>query len=489
VCFLCSKPSSYVCEVCGLVEFCSKDHERVHRPENFCFPFKVELKPDIGRTLVATRDIEPLELIMWDSPAALGPRMGGLPVCLECLKPAKNDSFCSKCGWPVCNKECEEGNAHRNECEILSKTKEKIDFSDVTKVCEAYRLITPFRLLMVKRRNPEVWERLSYLMDHNKERQQDKELWNTYQIYVNRYLQTCDTDFTSEEIDRVSGLLWTNSFSCARGEGQAIFPTFSFASHSCIPNCASSVFPNKTLALQAKKKIQTGEELTISYISTLQGLLKRKMKLREKWFFECCCLRCSDPTELGSQASSLLCQVCNQADSLVTSKDVTDSKALWCCNKCVAYLSADEVHNIENRFALKMQQIEHSNKEEFEEMLKYAGKELHENHFLMVLLKRHLIGLYCLTLEDLNIPTLEKVKGYCESIEKVYNTIDPGYHKDRGTILRALSEVSKILAKKYLAEGRETEEDFKKRVELCVKIFQESQNCMFVRLKKEPKKI
>ena len=33
---------------------------------------------------------------------------------------------------------------------------------------------------------------------------------------------------------------------------QAIFPTFSFMSHSCAPNCAHSVFPNKTLALQVE---------------------------------------------------------------------------------------------------------------------------------------------------------------------------------------------------------------------------------------------
>jgi len=38
-------------------------------------------------------------------------------------------------------------------------------------------------------------------------------------------------------------------------------------------------------------------------------MLKRRTKLREKWFFDCSCSRCSDPTELGSHASSLLCQV------------------------------------------------------------------------------------------------------------------------------------------------------------------------------------
>ena len=36
-----------------------------------------------SRFVVATRDIEPLELVMWDNAAALGPRMGTAPVCLQ----------------------------------------------------------------------------------------------------------------------------------------------------------------------------------------------------------------------------------------------------------------------------------------------------------------------------------------------------------------------------------------------------------------------
>jgi len=44
------------------------------RPDNFCFPFTVQFRENKGRVLVASRDIEPLELIMWDEAAALGPR-------------------------------------------------------------------------------------------------------------------------------------------------------------------------------------------------------------------------------------------------------------------------------------------------------------------------------------------------------------------------------------------------------------------------------
>ena len=47
-------------------------------------------------------------------------------------------------------------------------------------------------VLQVKEKIPELWERLSYLMDHNEERQQDAELWGTYRDHVNRSARNTD---------------------------------------------------------------------------------------------------------------------------------------------------------------------------------------------------------------------------------------------------------------------------------------------------------
>ena len=58
VCFLCAKKSTFICEKCGLVAFCSEACQKVHRPEDFCFPFMVEQRPGEGRFVVAVRDIE-----------------------------------------------------------------------------------------------------------------------------------------------------------------------------------------------------------------------------------------------------------------------------------------------------------------------------------------------------------------------------------------------------------------------------------------------
>ena len=47
---------------------------------------QVQHSPTVGRFLVASRDIQPLELVLWDKAAAVGPGADTLPVCLECFR-------------------------------------------------------------------------------------------------------------------------------------------------------------------------------------------------------------------------------------------------------------------------------------------------------------------------------------------------------------------------------------------------------------------
>ena len=59
----------------------------------------------VGRYVVATRDISPLDLILIDYPAAFGPNHDTAPVCLECLLPVDKESVyeCNSCGLPLCS--------------------------------------------------------------------------------------------------------------------------------------------------------------------------------------------------------------------------------------------------------------------------------------------------------------------------------------------------------------------------------------------------
>ncbi len=53
----------------------------------YCFPYRADYKEGIGRILVATRTIKPMELILVDPGTVKGPNYTTTPACLECLLP------------------------------------------------------------------------------------------------------------------------------------------------------------------------------------------------------------------------------------------------------------------------------------------------------------------------------------------------------------------------------------------------------------------
>ena len=98
--------------------------------------------------------------------------------------------------------------------------------------------------------------------------------------------------------------------------GKAIYPTFSFLSHSCMANARFdyylsrsflgklslsrySVDPDNKMSIRASWGIKKGEEITIQYISFLFGNSRRREEIKSCWFFECGCPRCSSISELG----------------------------------------------------------------------------------------------------------------------------------------------------------------------------------------------
>ena len=58
ICCFCCEPADKICPYCKLIYFCCDQHHSIHRPEDFCFPFRVETDAVVGRYVVATRDIK-----------------------------------------------------------------------------------------------------------------------------------------------------------------------------------------------------------------------------------------------------------------------------------------------------------------------------------------------------------------------------------------------------------------------------------------------
>lgn len=84
-CFLCGKHNCALCQHCSDVHTC-KLHFLSHRQNDYCFPFKIG---DDQNSLVASRDIQPLELILFERPLALGPKYYDTTQKVSFLKPKK----------------------------------------------------------------------------------------------------------------------------------------------------------------------------------------------------------------------------------------------------------------------------------------------------------------------------------------------------------------------------------------------------------------
>lgn len=81
----------------------------------------IEHKEPFGRCLVAKRDIQVNELILYDRPLLIGPRVNNYDkiFCVSCYKVLPKLLLCSaKCKFPVCA-DCVDSKQHKRECELI----------------------------------------------------------------------------------------------------------------------------------------------------------------------------------------------------------------------------------------------------------------------------------------------------------------------------------------------------------------------------------
>jgi len=329
-CFLCSEVTPQQCPHCPA--FTCPAHYSTHRTAQACRPFAVRYREEVGRYVVATRDIKAMEIILEEQkPAVLGPVYESRPVCLECLGPVDGSVTCIECALPLCGVECQGGPNHRPECKIFSGLEEKVKVEDLSAPVPLYGCITGIRLLSLKEEDEEMWGRLGMLMDHDQERRLEVEYWNIIQSTIVDYVLHdlgLSSKYSEAEVLRAVGLLRTNALYQPHTKGNVLYPTFSFLSHSCVSNASYSVAKDDSLMLRAQKDIACGEEITIQYISFMHGNYKRRRDIRSNWFFTCACSRCCDRTEFGTFLSAVLCAKCR--GPVLPEEDDIDA-ATWIC--------------------------------------------------------------------------------------------------------------------------------------------------------------
>ena len=90
ICAYCHVQANQRCTGCHETFYCSREHQKLHwrKHKNQCCAFKTCASSDaeMGRFIIATRDLKPGELILTESPLVIGPMAVTPPICLGCYK-------------------------------------------------------------------------------------------------------------------------------------------------------------------------------------------------------------------------------------------------------------------------------------------------------------------------------------------------------------------------------------------------------------------
>jgi len=489
-CSLCQAPTSLSCSACRVA--CCSLHLTAHRPADVCLPFTVRVGEGVGRYVVATRDIKAGQVILEDRPACLGPCFDTEAVCVECLGRPDGSVFCHLCQLPLCSEACRDGPNHRPECKMFAAMEPKVTIKQYPKspstsnssgrICHEYGCITVLRLLSLRDSDPDSWARVQLLMDHDEERRKELDYWKMFQKNVVDFIRIrgnlADT-YSDDEIHRAIGILRTNAFQVEHDymkavgtDGKAIYPTFSFLSHSCSANGRYVVMPDNKLELRAQVDIAAGEEVTIQYITFLFGNTRRRRDIHQCWFFDCRCPRCQDRTEFGLLFSAHACEECR--GPVLPENDVLYCK-VWRCENCGWETTAEKVEAIEREIEADMYDTYEYDSAKYRILLEKWSPKLHPNHFQVLLLKKRLAISMNGTLSFDQIR--EKISLQEEFLEK-YDLVDPGLTKWKGKLLFVICKLKMFLADQEMARERITKQEFTCQLQKCITGLDEVIQCL-----------
>ncbi|KAG5899749.1 hypothetical protein JTB14_006087 [Gonioctena quinquepunctata] len=459
----------------------------------------------VGRYAVAKENLKAGDVIFSEKPFAYGPKSDSPCICLGCYNSVDCTKVCSKCSWPVCGEACEKLPSHREcECEVFSGAGVKFQtVEDPAEVCLQYECLTPLRVLLAKEKHPRRWDEEISSMEAHNDRRKNTPIWKFNQHNIVEYLRgACKLDRFSEElIHTVCGILEINSFEARTTSGQLIrclFPKLAILSHNCVSNIHHAVDYKGTgdvgdcsVAVRAAVDIPKGGQLYSSYTYSLWPTLVRREFLRESKYFDCLCERCCDKTELGTHASSLKCQKCD--NGVILSTGPLDDKCEWKCTHCEFKTNAVAVRKVFAAIQADIDNVEYTvgpeGVEAGETIYKKYRSVLHPKNAYMNILRSVMDQLYGkvegYTLEDLPDILIERKVDLCQQLLEVLVVIEPGYSRIRGMTLYELHGPLMILARHQYQNDFINKDEFKNRLRKAIDTLGEALQI----LKQEPESL
>lgn len=299
-----------------------------HSKEN---PWKLDNIINIGRGLIATRDIDVNELILCEPALIIGP-VGSEKddiICVICFKLISKIDVCLSCWFPMCSNCLKVDKHFIKECSFL-KT---LNFNGRNeRPQQVIKFLTSIRGLFLNDNNKNVLNLLQCNRTSDTEKQID-DLLMSHENDNNHSLR--------DELVLIASVLNTNAFQVVANLSnnhsvnlKGLYPVMSLINHSCTANARYYTDSNYVTNLFARKKIKLGEEISISYSKILWSTPSRQSYLKITKQFTCKCVRCMDPTEASTFLSALKCfdRTCS---GLVLPVDPIDFVSSWKCLSCL----------------------------------------------------------------------------------------------------------------------------------------------------------
>lgn len=422
--------------------------------ENNKKPYIVRHSDVWGRYLVAARNLKAGEKIIQVEPLAMGPWAASDPVCLGCYKRfAKGSKIirCSGCGWRICSHTCSgltaNGAHKRLECNPLKEHNvvNLLETSSAEQIKLMYEAIFALRCLLLKKTDPERYATLLEMESLNELRQKISSLWKRNQeMIVGRIRDEWRFDeFSEGEIHTVCGIIEVNSFQIGQDDvyARALYPEAFYIMHDCTPNTTHTDDPKThVLSIRLTNDLKAGDPITLSYSYTLQGTLKRRQHLFESKFFWCQCKRCSDPTEFGTNCSTIKCTKCPKGYILTTNP--LDQDADWKCKSCSHTMPAKIIVQLLDRLFKELDAIDGNSIDLYEQFNVKYQNILHHNHYLFLSTKHSLCQLYGkisgYLISEMSLQQIKQKEKICRDLLSVVDVYEPGLSRLRGVIMYEL---------------------------------------------------
>ncbi|XP_059048734.1 SET domain-containing protein SmydA-8 [Achroia grisella] len=423
-------------------------------------PYEVRTSGELGRYLVAARDLAPGDLVLTERPLVFGPKAmqnaeASMP-CVGCYKPVSTEvgERCFRCGWPVCSGNCpglKDPRHHGVECHILSARPECV----LNNMTDYYRhdALLPLRCILLQKIDVKQWTKLLELQSHMECRIPGSEAYDEANEYIVEYLMNHFISKLEDEIKnkyipevspalihRMCGIIDTNALEIRLPDGaelHALYTNTCIMEHSCIPNTKHTFMQSPKdkndlyrITVKVVVPLQKEHHVTTMYTHALWGTQARRQHLKDTKYFACRCTRCSDPTELGTYLSAMKClgDGNNECDGVHLPEDPLDDETEWACNKCPIKINSSQVNMVITQMGEEVENVQMvgGSVPILESLLCRLSTFLHPNHYHLYSIKHSLIQLYGRQPSYTSVEILEKKIKMCKDLIIITRALDPG---------------------------------------------------------------